>query len=1774
MKKKMALLLAAALAVSAVFTTYAMNVGWGNQDTVSGNGPGEDGFAVSETDGGVSGGGVSGTEGSKPDGSETDTVSMGEGTYGLRMSQEELGDVGQVDVSIASGLVLCNSVEFQIKLTGNGREESRTARLGGGSVDGSARGDRVSFEDLADGTYVLTVSGPGFLPFSQSVQVEGKAYTIRLTTGFLKGMNYMPGAAHPGVLVVGDVNGDGAVNEADGTSLVDAIHAGTASQGLELDLNKDGAVNLADLEYFTKGFGVTEDTQATPERSVPAKMIFAETDDDTIVTDGDAEDALKKLLNGSGSVSLGRKDNAPISEAAPVEVTFEFADGPAAVTDGILIETGGDNSIADAVITVVYEDEEGNEGTAEVPVTAGVNYLLEDTRISAVPDQLGNIKVSLGGQVAMKKVTLKITGMKKESSLAEITKVEFLNGMEERIPEPQMDIPQNLNAVAGDAKISLSWTPCVNVTGYEVLIKQGDKQFTTMAGVNSITLSSFGNEKMKNYLEYQVSVQSVNGTWRSGYCGEVTAVPIPDGKPEPPDNVSAAGQYQSVLVSWKDMDDTLSYRVYYRERNAAEYLMLEVPEGTSYTITGLKDLTDYQIYVTGLNEHGESRPSVTVAATTTDLNPAAMPKYRLINVGKPGEENCHIIGASMNASMIDSPLDTQAGTAWGTVDKEAMSHYRMNSWDDGGFNPMSLKHGLTYEFDQPYEISTIAFHDLTSQDGGLFYAKVRCWDESGRQTDLTGISLTAKLDGAGRKYYVLKFPAVTAKKIQFGLARYSASGYITISEVYFYHHDTLMEEIMGLYQDDLHTVLRPEVTQADIDALRVRINTVDEVSGEYHPDKAMLERELQTAEAILNDSGLYEPVKIHGGITTKDVGRGFGGLNAWQPLGVVAAAQDKVMVYVGHKTKKTGDNTELQLVATQYYGTSAAVAKAVGTLKVGANEITVPKIWTGDAEIGGALYVQYTGDSTLEDVYQVRVSGGVQVPKLDLYQVTDAAERQARTLAYVKELESYTAQMEANHALYHGNSDNSLVNKYEYSQQTCILGASDILLDTMMFSLPAPQILAGAGIGTSEERARKILNSMDAMEDMMYLFYQHKGLNKNAEEAVNQIPKGHQNIRYQRMFAKAFMYASGNHIGIGWGSASGMMGGVPVVADEKGKYVSGQYFGWGISHEIGHCINQGAYAVAEITNNYFAVLAKAHESNKDVRFEYANVYDKVTSGTKGRASNVFTQLGMYWQLHLAYDRGYNYKTYENYGEQLSGLFFARVDTYARNPGKAPKPGGIALTLSGDKDQQLMRLACAAAEKDILEFFERWGMTPDAGTIEYAGQFARETRAICYANDESRVYWLEHGGSSLKPDGSTAAVGDITAQADDRNQNQVRISLSTTLPSEELLGYEITRYMMADGKPLEKEVIGFVTGGESEFIDTVAVNNRVMWYEVRVVDQYLNYSKSKELEPIKIQHDGSLDKTFWSISTAGLTAVVSAAPEGTDADPCEPKPEDPAVKMIDNVSSTTYTAAANGNAEIVLNFNKTLTVTGFKYTGLTGASGSGYEIYVQAENGWIKAAEGTIGQESGTVYFASQDQAYNSKGYVSTYAAGGVKFVLKNQTGGQISVTELDVLGVTGDNVDFRKVTEGVGTGTSLIGTLSADYVYDNKGNKIPKGSIVFMGAYKGSWAYNAVVLYDQDGNVVGGKDEEGNLAADSIFLAPDPTETTDITETSDGTWIYWIDPKYTVDLSRIQKVRAELYRVNNAKTNEGERLVSDSLFETVPSTLPGITLDSGTGTGQ
>lgn len=1516
------------------------------------------------------------------------------------------------------------------------------------------------------------------------------------------------------------------------------------------DLTGDQKTDLADLEYFAKGYQAEGHTLACIEESVSADAISPKPGEDTNV-EGNLED----LLKGEGNVTLSTQGGTEISEEHPVSVEFDLSESADTQIDGILIETNKENPIQKATVDITYIDAEGNEQTVTAPIENGVEHLLRTSDVQVSMDEDGNIQIHLGSQIAVKKVTLTIQGMQNNNNLAEISKVEFVNGMENRIPKPDMDIPTNLAVETGSEEFTLTWDACKNVTGYEVLIEHNGEQDTYTVKNNSLKVTSFNEKKLVNKEQYTAKVQSVNGTWKSGYSESVTAVPKADKKPDAPENVKAVGKYKSVEVSWKNMKNTEFYNLFYREKGQEEYTKIENITTNSYTISELKENVKYEIYLTGVNELGESDPSLTSTAQTTDLEPAVMPKYKQINTSEEGQVSSHIVSATRGrGEMKDSPLDLEGKTAWGTVDNNPASHFYIADWDDGGEYTDFNNKGFTFEFDQPYTMDTIGFQEVTAQ-GNFTRISLKYWDENGSEhvVDKNNLKIEARTDKNNKRYYFIRIAEpIQAKKISFGIGRdYSGLRVITVSEISFYNYDSLEDDIMGLYEDELHTVLKGSVTEQTIQDLRNRLQTKDEASGEYHPDKDRLEKELDNAEDILNNQ-LSEPILVHNTITTRDTDRGFSGLNAWQPLGITAAAGEEITLFVGHNTMGTGSNTNLQLVATQYHAESGSVSKVVTTLKTGRNDVTIPKIWSTDEESGGALYIQYTGNNA-NDCYSVRVNGGVEVPTLDLYGVTDAQERQQRAEQYVEALKGYVEKMEAVHKKVHENSGNESV-EYEYSKENCILGATDILLDKMLFSLPAQQVLSGC-----EGNAQKLLDSMDAMEGMMNLFYQHKGLNQTAPDEKDRFPQRHLNIRYQRMFAGAFMYAAGDHIGIGWNETAGMMTGVPVQSD-NGKYVSGRYFGWGIAHEIGHNINQSAYAYAEVTNNYFAVLAQAKDTNDSVRFEYPKVYEKVTSGTTGKSEDVFTQLGMYWQLHLAYDSGYNFKTYDNYEEQLNNLFFARVDTYARNTAKAPAPQGIALTLSGDRDQDFMRLACAAAQKNILEFFERWGMIPNDETRSYAGQFETETRAIYYVNDDSRVYRLENSGSSLGSLGDVEAVGDDTTVSVNKDTaNQVDFTLtSKTIPEEDVLGYEITRTMISGGQ-VEKEVVGFTT--ENQFSDHVTtVNNRVITYEVTVVDKYLNRSAAKTLTPVKIEHDGSLDKEFWTTTTKNMEAVHTEDPGEADEDtPCAPQQEAPILKAVDNKTDTTYTGIAGDEAEVLMQFNRKQVISGLKYTVNEGTAIKDYSIYVHGDNDeWTEVVKGSFDDKKvQTVYFENVDGKY-----VGTYSTDAVKLVIHNQKDTEISISELDVLGVTGDNVDFRSAQDG----TSAIGRLASDYQYgETEADKIPAGSIVFVGSYKGNPAYNVVLLYDQDGNIVGGTNTDGSLKAQQIILADVP-ETGNIQDVSDGTWIYWIDPQDSAQLAGKQ-VRAELYRVNDAQTNEGQRLVSDSLYVEVPQEMPEIELN-------
>lgn len=1743
---------------------------------------------------------------------ETEAVPIASPSQPIKPGKEHRG---AVMVEICTLLPVRSAVDFNVELnetvskrSGEDEDifqESLTISLMPEDEPGEGQQENETFENVPNGTYELVVTAEGYLPYEQTIAVKDDTSKVMLLNDY-GDYDYSSSSVHPGLIRMGDVDGSGTIDKEDMNALVDAVYEGdiTGMDEEGMDLNRDGDIDLVDLQYFASLYEGKEGSDNKYPVSTIERSITVQEGDVTLASPSEAtksnatkvEGTVQDLFNKDteSSITLEHADSEidePISEAYPVELELDLSRQP--VIGGIVIQSPPDSEGAISTGEVEAELADGETITVTIDRYARAKKRRSfRSSATAVIDSDGAILIDLKNQKPVKKIRIKITGTVSEGNLAEISQVEFLGDMKDRIPPPVQNIPQNVSAEIGSKTFTLTWDREVNITGYEVSITNNGKTEILETAVNTLTVNEFNGKELLNYETFLVKVRSVNGSWKSSYSAQIAVTPEPDSPPPAPENISVEGGYKSLYVSWKKMKDTKSYSLYYRKADTEdEFLMLDELTGTSTTIGGLEDRTKYEIYMIGHNPLGDSPQSAVYSGSTITVDAAKMPAYRLINT-EPKEGQAlteHIKEVSIAAGTV-------TGVPGDVVDGDPYSIWELNDWDSGAYYGFR---GPVVTLDQPYTMDTIAFTAGPNQKNDFNAVRVRAWngEESGPEIISGRISARESLDKNGKRYYeFLADKPFEADKIQLNVAVPSSTRYLSIAEIRFYEYDELLNEVLSLYTDDLHMTLHKDVTQERITELRSRADEVDPVSGEMTPKRDLILTELDNAEKILNNEAVQKVIHIDTAVSKKyDSHITFSaGLNGWQPLGTAALAGEKVVIYVGAPGKRTGDNTNLDLYATQYHSEASHLQKKVTSLKVGFNEITVPAVSSLGTEKGGALYIEYTGNNPKE-VYAVRVIGGSQYPVLDVTRAETAEERKKLTDAYVAEMMEYVPKIEEMHNENRDSEDShGAISGLDYDEKNCILGATDIVLDQMMYSVPIKQVYKSITENgeSQEEAAEKLYQSLEAMDEMIHLFYQHKGLNavpvaEGKTYGKDKLPSTRLNIRYQRMFAGAFMYAGGLHIGIEWDSCA-LLGGSQPIQSDNGKYESGKYFGWGIAHEIGHIINESVYAVAEVTNNYYSILAQAEDTSDSVRFKYEDAYRKVTSGTKGGSSD---QLGMYWQLHLAYDDGYNFKTYENYEEQRANLIFARMDSYARDTSRAPAPKDIKLTLEGaDKDNALMRLACAAAEKNILEFFTRWGMTPDAKTRKYAEQFDPEERAIYYINDEARVYRAEGRESA-------AASVKVTASAQQAEKDPSRVTLTMEANGEDgadmssaLFGYEITRIQRRYGKE-ERQVVGFTR--EAAFTDVIAgINNRVVGYEVRGIDWRMMPTKTSRLdEEILVSHDGSMDKAGWSIT------VNTWSPEDEKVDGAGNAGEDQyhqscsgtissAKIMIDNDLNTVYegtvTAAENTrqgasdtedkkeDAYAVISLGRTEAIAGVKYTYSGDVPVDGYSIAISEDgSSWTEIKKGTFQLKDGTavVHF---DKENDGRYYI--YDAAYVKITAVGSD--RFAAAELDVLSPIGDSIELDE-----------FGILTEDAVFEHSGSEngeggdaetpssadrsnatvIPKDSIVFTGRYKGNPAYNMVILYDEKGNVIGGKDSDRDTVADQLILAPDP-KNGQLGEVSEGSWIYYIEPEYLKGFEWSKSVRAELYRVQNAETNVGDRLVSDTKLISVPDPIPTIKL--------
>lgn len=1596
---------------------------------------------------------------------------------------------------------------------------------------------------LAAGTYDMTITASGYLTYTQKVKIANGMIT-KLDLYNSHAVNEgLDAGKQRGIMAVGEINDDGVIDEKDADKMMDAIDA--QSTDSSYDLNGDGAVNVGDLAYITANYG--KNIQAKQVDVLSGEQVKPSVSEGTTVENGKIED----LTSGREDtvVQLAPKNEAPISKENPVVVGLEVDASPDNPVNGLLITppAGTNNLITDATIDIVAEDGEYRA------VLAQAQTLSRDAKlVTATQEKDGTIVVNLGKQIAIKKVTIKVTGA--STNLVDIAQVEFVNGMENRIPEPEKSVPElkepkKLQAGMEPA-FSVSWTPQVNITGYEVMVSGGGKEEVFKTTATTLEVRSLSGSSLKTYVPYTIRVRSTNGDWKSAYSEAKTITIKPESVPPAPEDLKVTGEVGALKIAWRAMRDTQTYSIFYRADDEETYTEVPNLTGTSYTISALKPKTIYEVYMVGHNELGISPESEHKKERTKDAAELLMPKYKLINTSNGvGNLTAHIESiesGSFQYATIGKPDKVEPTVM---ADSNISTYAVTQDWDSGAQSG-NYDNGALVTLDKAYEMDTIRFAARVDQPQ---YAKylLYVWDGQGQGTKLDGSQFKVKYTQDANKnyYYEVKLnKPQTVKKFRLCVG----NGYkhnnpekdnLSISEIAVYYYDSIEDEIEALFTDATHGALSAGVTKETVDQLAERLEKKDDVSGEYHPDYKVLRLALDDAYVLLENGQLdQELITVNTKVTSREDGHldFVFGLSDLQPVGITAQAGDVLNVYVGAKDKVQGAETNLKLVFTQNYGESSQWKDEVA-LNVGPNVVTVPDISKRKSESGGAVYVRYVGRGSAEQ-YSVRVSGGTKIPVLDVSGKNEKAREEAVS-TYVNKLKTYVEGLNKTH----NDATNQVgsVHTVEYKPTECVLNVTDIVMNGMMYSVSADAVWRA--ISAKGNPTETLTQAIAAMEQEVELLYQHKGLHKNTSSGTDRFPCQRLNIRYHKMNDGVFMYAGDQRIGVGYSIADILSTMVPVQPDEKGnvKKEDIKWSGWGVAHEIGHVINNKHYTVGEVTNNYYSILATG-----DMRSDYDGaVYKAVTSGG---TNDQRTALAMYWQLHMAFDNDGNFKTYDTADAMKKNLFFARMDSYARNTASAPKTDEPLSLDTNSKSDKMIRLACAASEQNMLSFFEAWGFTYNEATKKYAEQFTTKVKDIQYLKPEAHEYRLAGGRGMAN---GTEAKATLSYSASGLGSNKVTLNLSNTGSANDMLGYEIRR---------NGEVVAFVPASESTYVDTISTgNNRVYTYEVTAYDKLLKKTDTVKLEPVKVKHDGTLGRDKWTATTNMISVDDKPVEDGCAKEDGTVEKVSAISRVIDGKGETYTGKVSKETPAITLKLGENSQVTALRYHGdLTdlkisvSTDGTTWTQvrHVKADELKVNSQTITVNSDgSSTIFFENAKAEGNLYVCDAAYVKVEMPAVGANNN---VSVQNIDLLGPVGDNVEW--LSQG-----NSIGKLKSDYQYGaTEADKIPQGSIVFTGVYKGNPAFNVVLLKDTEGNIVGGEDSSGATKAHQIILAPDP-QGDKLGDVSEGSWIYWIEPD-DIPEKLPNQVMVELYRVDVAEGLTGERLVSNTLYESVPKPLPDI----------
>ncbi len=1264
--------------------------------------------------------------------------------------------------------------------------------LGGGSWPGYLD---LELNGLPLDTYTLRFTGRGYVPFEQKVTFSNYAQHVLLGTG-------------DGTFTLGDVNGDGKVSTADREALAAALQSQDPKDLERYDLNGDGLIDIVDLAYIDRQLNASGGAEVIPTALLNPPVVISDVekalaDADVTCEGGELADLFRDKADPQ-YINFHKTGGGDIVLPLPLDETTDMSEirivTPAAGQPGAIL-TG----------EILVEDAWENEMRIPFDYTTpeGVHAITRD------PDS-NVITISLGKRVPVKKIT--ITVVKTDAGYAAVESIQFLQDIVPENPAAPNTKVTDVAAEAGSESVRLRWRNLPNVSGYKILYwPQGKEDLTQELHVDVNSATVTGLENLKTYC---FTVTATDGSWEGKPSEPVTAIPQPAKVPDRVDMVNVTSMDGALRVGWKAAKGATWHELFYREKDAAGWTQFGGRlEDTQATIEGLTNGVTYEIYAVGCNDIGRG-PQSTIAEgipKAVDYSrPAGIPaegvleyqdieSIRLADTGNYSH-TAHPSGFQP-ASMADGDFRTHwTSQAWGDGNharsKQVIctlkepQHLTAALWIprmDGAYSANLKAYTVTIwrEGDDLSGPGTRIVPNENQEDGGL-----RTWE-------------TIPNNVVNDRFAFLPFePVENVKQIAITIDQ---NGYtaVSLSELMFMTYSAernLPGDIAALFASDLHTALKSGVTMAQIEALQARLDS-DEKNYYLYVD--VLQDELKLARSLLNGQGatgvVVNGIQARNGSADSRYGQGGSVL---QPLGVAAGAGTELVIYA----EGIPTDAPVSLVATQFNAQVNSWQKTVGTLRNGRNILAIPQITSdSDKTKGGSLYLTYGGSEANAQNIKLHVLRGTAIPTLELsnwHSLNDAARREAIG-RYVDDLAQYAADTKIS------------------SPASDWRNVTEISTPSVLLSLPAAAVSAALGNGTREQKVETLCNDVLAWEDVMYICKTTQGISATYE---NNDMHTRQNIRCMTMFSGAFMYAAGSHIGIGYGSCGGMVVGKPVSMTDPGN--ANSLFGWGIAHEIGH--NMDKLGRAEITNNIYSLMVQTYDgqsntltSRLEASSKYEDIFTKTAQGYPGAAGNVFVQLGMYWQLHLAYTDSTNSLDFYNkfFTAWKNKEFTSDANTYDEK---------VALTAAG------------VTGKNLNEFFRRWGMQLSDSVKSKISSYADEPRAIWYLSDASRRAALN---------GTTQASGTVTASVEKNGDKEVNLTFSFN-GSGTIQGFEIIR----NGTPIDF-VIASNSGTYKDVIGSG--NHRNYKYTVKAYDILGNEVGMANAGTVRIAYDNVIDPSTYT-----------------------------------------------------------------------------------------------------------------------------------------------------------------------------------------------------------------------------------------------------------------------------------------------------------------------